>query len=286
MKTSVLIFLMLCVGAQAAEPTAVITGPETAKTGDLIVLDSSKSTAATTRKWTVWPELTGTQSQIDENMERWAAVLREHGATVIMPSEPEDGSSISIEGDSKCVIASYPGVYRVMLAVSNADGLSVAKWTVTVAPCTPPTPAPPNPVPPDPTPVPPTPVPPTPVPPTPVPPTPAPPSPDFGLTEASRQWLKTVPADLVASQRIGIAARFRLVGNRAVLGEFQTMKDAEAAIGQALVEAKNLAQFDPLAWKVFGESMNAAFKGLQAAGKMTTPKDYGYALLAIARGLE
>jgi hypothetical protein len=90
---------------------------------------------------------------------------------------------------------------------------------------------------------------------------------------------------LVKSQSEGLAIRFSAIGANAIGGTYPDMKSVEAAIGQSIIEAKNQAQFDQLAWKVFGENMNASFKVLQGTGRLSTAKDYGYALLEISKGL-
>lgn len=259
MKSATILAVILCCSvAFAADPIAVVTGKKLAKTGDLIVLDSKDSTPDTRRKWTVWPELTGTASQVNENLERWAASLREHGATVIMPSESDDSNSIAIEGDSKLVLASYPGTYRVMLAVSNADGLAVAKWTVTVSAASPPPDVPDPPEEPDP-----------------------PVVPSLGLTASVQGWLASVPAANLA-EKAALRAALTSTGNQAVAGKHSNLDAVKAAAGTAI---KN-SGIDLSAWKAFGQSMNAGFDGLIATGKIATAADYGRGLLEVAEGLK
>lgn len=260
---SLVCIALLSSSALAAEPIAVISGKKIAKTGDLIVLSSADSTPDTKRKWTVWPELAGTPSEVNESLERWAASLREHGATVIMPSESDDSNSISIEDDSKLVLASYPGTYRIMLAVSNADGLDVAKWTVTVSATTPPD-IPPPPPPPD----------------DDDPPLPPPPPASFGLKPSVAGWLASVPAANLP-QRQALRTALSAAGTKAANGDFATLSDAKAAAGTAIKDSG----IDLQAWRMFGTSMNAAFDGLIATGRIVTARDYGRAMLEIGEGL-
>lgn len=264
-------FLLLASFSFAAEPVAVVTGKKVAKTGDLIVLDSKDSTADTKRKWTVWPELKGTASQVNENLERWANALREHGATVVMPTESDDSLSIAIEGDNKLVLASYPGVYRVMLAVSNADGLAVAKWTVTVSTD--------QPVPPD-------------VPDDPPPdddPPPPPPPPGvanrYDLEQACRLWLVQIPNETL-SEKPAMRQVFATIGQGAVDGKYATAKDVETGLSKTLKDAGMNKLITTAAWNSWGKSASAAIVALQASGKIATPQDYGQALLEVAEGLK
>jgi len=137
----ILLALLVPSIAVAAPPRAIITGPTTAIPGELLTLDATSSENEPKHfKWSISPELRG-RKQL----------------------EPNGG---------KCVVATYPGVYVVTLAISNDDGIDTLTYQLTFpgeAPCPPPAP---KPVVPD------VPIPPVPVPtPTPNPPVPTPPGP-------------------------------------------------------------------------------------------------------------
>lgn len=266
------------------QPIAKVTGKTVAKTGDLIVLDSKDSTPADAhRKWTVWPDLTGSPSEVRENVQRLVEQIKalEPAAEVNLPTVDDgDGNSISIEGDGRLILASYPGVYRVMLAVSNPDGLAVAKWTVTVTattpkPCPPDSPDPDPPSDPDP-------------PTTPDPPV-TPPDPPFtnrfDLEQASRLWLVQIPNETLV-ERAAMQKIFRTIGQGAVDGLYGTMDEVQVGLGKTINDADAAKLLTKRAWDSWGKSASGAIVGLKAAGKVTTPQDYGQALLEIAAGLE
>lgn len=128
----------------AASPRAIITGPTTATPGEFLTLDATGSENEPKHfKWSISPELKGRKQ--------------------LLPSD----------GGGKCVVATYPGVYLITLAISNEDGIDTLTYQITIpgeAPCPPPSPVP---TPPQPLPIPPGPVP-TPTPLPPVPPVPVP----------------------------------------------------------------------------------------------------------------
>lgn len=265
---------LVCTIAAAAEPVAKITGKNVAKTGDLIVLSSAESTPETKRKWTVWPELIGSQAEVNENLERWAAALREHGATVVMPAQPDDSSSIAIEGDGRLILASYPGVYRVMLAVANSEGIGVAKWTVTVTRHVAPDPGPdpdpdPDPKPDDPDP----------------PPTPPGVTPRYELTVACKNWLVQIPNETL-SERPAMRQIFATIGRGAADGRYATVKEVESGLAATITDADKNKLLTKAAWNSWGKSASGAIVALQQAGEIKTPQDYGQALLEIAEGLK
>lgn len=122
--------------ASASPPRAIITGPTTATPGEFLTLDATGSENDPKHfKWSISPELRGRKQ--------------------LLPSD----------GGGKCVVATYPGVYLITLAISNDDGIDTLTYQITIpgdAPCPPPEPqpVPPQPVPPTPGPAPqPTPVP-------------------------------------------------------------------------------------------------------------------------------
>ncbi len=105
------------VAAQSEQslPRAIIQGPTQAVPGEMIILDASQSAGAERYRWTISPELRGRKQLLE------------------------------IDQGKRCQVASYGGRYVVTLAVSNASGIDLLTWELTIAgqpPCPPPEPAP------------------------------------------------------------------------------------------------------------------------------------------------
>jgi hypothetical protein len=109
---------------------------------------------------------------------------------------------------------------------------------------------------------------------------PAPPTAsEFGLTPKVSTWLDSVSdkADLVAvKEAINQAATMA-----SSPGKLKTLGEVEAVAGALLSTAiKNKT-----AWGVFGSNLNKELVQLQTDKKITTPADYGRALLEISKAL-
>lgn len=93
-------------------PAARIVGPSGGKSGNLLVLDATGS-------------------------------IGDHFAWEVFP-KANDGSLtfFAFEDGKKCCLTGVPGTYNVFLAVSNDQGISMIRWTVTVQPADPPKPDP------------------------------------------------------------------------------------------------------------------------------------------------
>ena len=97
------ILLLSATAAIAEAPLAIVTGPSGGVPGDLIVLDAGDSIA-------------------------------DHLAWAIIP-EPADGrqSMLIVDEGRKAIIASIPGQYTIILAVSNADGVAIRQHKISIS---------------------------------------------------------------------------------------------------------------------------------------------------------
>ena len=97
------ILLLSAPAAIAEAPLAIVTGPSGGVPGDLIVLDAGESIA-------------------------------DHLAWSIIP-EPADGrqSMLIVDEGRKAIIASIPGQYTIILAVSNADGVAIRQHKILIS---------------------------------------------------------------------------------------------------------------------------------------------------------
>jgi hypothetical protein len=282
----VLLWLAMAALASAGEPVAKINGKpdatKAAKQGDLIVLDSKDSTPDTKRKWVVWPELKGSASQIRESVEALAEQLKQldPDATIILSVEDNgDNGSISLEGDTKLVLASYPGIYRVMLAVADKEGgLAVARCTVTVTGVTSTPPTPPSDPPSQPPSNPPT---------TPDPPV-TPPGgfiSKYDLDTAAKLWLVQIPNEMI-KEKPAMHKIFAAIGRGAADGKYSSIKEIDTALGNTINDADKNKLLTKPAWNSWAKSCMAALTALMATGDVKTPQDYGQALLEVAEGLK
>jgi hypothetical protein len=97
------ILLLSATAAIAEAPLAIVTGPSGGVPGDLIVLDAGESVA-------------------------------DHLAWAMIP-EPADGrqSMLIVDEGRKAIIASIPGQYTIILAVSNADGVAIRQHKIAIS---------------------------------------------------------------------------------------------------------------------------------------------------------
>lgn len=113
------------------------------------------------------------------------------------------------------------------------------------------------------------------------PPTPIPPGGTpggYGLASQVPAWLATVPA---AARGDVPKIKEALATIAAAAPKFKSVADMQAALGVSLTSA----MANGSDWKTFGGQFNAAMVQLMAAGKITTPAEYGQALLEVKGAL-
>lgn len=142
MKLSRFALLTIFPLLSAAAPIAIIEGPASRKVGDTFILDAKKS-LGNYKKWKVKITLDSVLGDLKAYYQKNADELREQGYEVTAPEE-EAELFIAIEGETKLVLPTYPGLYEVTLAVSNADGIDLTEYVLRIGPL-PPAPAPPGP---------------------------------------------------------------------------------------------------------------------------------------------
>ena len=227
----------------AAPPRATVTGPSAGVPGDILVLDSSESIA-------------------------------DHFSWVVTPELPDGRPTIlALEGGRKCLVCSVPGVYTVVLAASNAEGVDQAKWTITVGPQPGPTP-PPGPDPP----------------PGPQPgpdPQPTPPEPDlpdgvYKLTRFARDLANSVVSPNRAVEAAALAGGFEGVAAAIAGGTLKTPQQ----IRLALLAANNAAVGESLKyWLAWGTAIGNRLGEMIESKQLAAPEDWVVALNEIALGL-
>lgn len=180
-------------------PVARIVGPSGGKSGNLLILDASSSTG-------------------------------EHYAWQVFPPAADGSLSyFDFEGGKKCCITGVPGVYQVFLAVSNTEGIDLARWTITVAGTDPqPDPGPgPGPQPdPDPDPEP-------------------EPQPDFTSETARRAYEEIKQTDFKPAELSLLIATLQTVANSAEKNSWsaqQILKEYQRAAGDIFAGATDAAQ--------------------------------------------
>jgi len=133
MSKSLTAFLLLSSLAWAEPPVPKIDGPTDRNPGALTFLDASGSAGAEKFAWLVDTSAVIVPKESSPDVSQTLAVLRDMGFEV---TEPEDDSeplwAVSEDG-KRLWLSSYPGVYVVTLGVSNADGISLLPWKVTVS---------------------------------------------------------------------------------------------------------------------------------------------------------
>ena len=234
--------------AITAAPVALITGRDTASTGALIALDG-KGSKGDFVAWHV--DLSGVTRPNGED----AARLREAAADLTrlgyQVTSPQGSDVFYAVRDKELFLASYTGVYRVTLAVSNAAGVDIDGHIVTVGQ----TPKPPTGDGPG----------------TPVP------VPGYGLAEKVPGWLASVPKSEAATQALlkktlGDIALLAESGDLRTIGEMNT---ASAAAIKAVVS-------NPLPWAAFGIGFVSELAQLTKSGKITSVEQYAAAFREIA----
>jgi hypothetical protein len=234
-----LLALVFSSATLAATPVATITGPTGGVAGDIIVLDASGS-GADHYKWTCIPQLTG-------------------GRQTILP----------IEGGQRVVVATVPGQYTIVLSVSNAEGLDVFVYVVTISGGSSPNPGPqPQPQP------------------GPNPPRPLFPDSPLGLSQAVYDAAKTVPN---YKQDVGkFANNFRgicsQIAAHTLTGKSQIMAAVKSTNNETAGSQERLEQWKP----IFGPAgaLPKQFTILAGSGKLTTDAHFIAAFTEIAIGLE
>lgn len=263
--------LLLCLAiatpASAAPPVPAITGPTTARTGDLIFLDASGSTA-THFDWLVDTSGVSIPTNGAESAQSMAEKLRKLGFKVEPPKNSAASATyLVLDGGKKLLLASYPGTWRVSLAVGNSEGVKQLPWTLVVAGNGP---LPPPPKPDDPKP-------------------PGPPPIKTDYSAEAKQWLATVP---VASRNIithkGLTVQKNLADTLNEVG-MQADRAGSIAAMDILLEIGIKAVFKPLGpkaadWAKFAASADAVLNDLKSKG--ATPSQYGAALISIAKGIQ
>jgi hypothetical protein len=199
-------------------PRAIIQGPTHAIPGEMVILDASQSEGADRFRWSISPELRGRKQLLE------------------------------IDGGKRVQVASYGGRYILTLAVSNAAGIDLLTWEITIQgqpPCPPPDPKPDDvrPLPDDIRPPPPPPPPPDdtkPVPPPPPPPPPPIPQGEFGIAPQVAALVALIPdpqraatAQTLAGKIEGLAAEIAA----GAVGDAQTVLNR---IGQGLRDVSPL----------------------------------------------
>lgn len=100
-------------------PVAVITGPTQGRPGQIVILDASKSENATGFVWHVETDASPPNDSLPPEGRRWASVLKSNGW-----KEPEGEKEplwLVSDDDKRVLLASYPGTYRITLAVGNVE---------------------------------------------------------------------------------------------------------------------------------------------------------------------
>jgi len=243
------------------EPTPVITGPTSVYTGAMIRLSAEKSDADH-YSWLVDTsdvELPpgGDPTKINEAIN----AVEARGFKVIRSEAGEENPTFSIQnGGRDLFLSSYPGTYRVFLAVS-IDGVGVAQtsWTVKVKECRGPPDEPDPPKPPEP------------------PDEPDPPTTGFGLAAKVPVWLTSVPQEH-RSNSAAIKESLSAVGKIAGTDILPTV----SGVKTALLASLTLSIKDKSAWAKFGQSLATELEKLQSAGTITTAKQFGEAILEVA----
>jgi hypothetical protein len=225
-----------------APPRAIILGPTSGQPGDLIELDGSTSLRAKNHLWDVQP------SAFSDGRETYR--INEAG--------------------SRCELASRPGVYEVLLVVSNDGGISIARWRVTIGnpapapqPPSPPGPGPSPDPPPGPGPQPPAP----PVPPQPTPPAPLPDGQFGGLPTQVYQWASAVQSVSRVREATALADVAKSIADRISNGQLKGPLEISKALSDANRTALGSAE---VAWKPVAVQIEARVEQLWRAGKLNS----------------
>lgn len=234
----VLAWLLLSSVACAAPPTITITGATGAAPGSIYKLVAESA---------------------DATHFAWRVKARPKAGK---PPLPDTWKTHEVEGERGEVLRlSTPAgyVFGITVGASNADGLELAEYSVTIDPESPPEPDPgPNPGPhPE--------------------PEPEPDLPDgrFGISRDVREWTR----DLPATERALVGGVFTGLAAQIAAGVLST----PAKISAALVEAMEVV---PQArWTPFGRQLEEAIGGFQRADQLRSPDAWATLFREIALGL-
>lgn len=249
-------FLFLQAMAFADPPVAKVQGPNSASPGDIVILDASASNAKH-YSWLV--DASGVDVPTGRNGDVGSLVqkLESLGFKVERPATDNGPNThLMIDGGKKLLLASYPGVWRISLAVSDDSGVSQIPWTVTVGGSPPPKPKPDDPD---------------------VPP----PDPPADLTADAKRWLATVPADALSAKK-SLRESLRSIGMKG--GEIGSIVAIDALLTNNVTAALQPLGNKAGGWESFFQSADAALENVKAKGG--GPAEYGAALVQIAKALE
>jgi hypothetical protein len=260
-KFPAFVVTLLCVtSAIAAQPTAVIRGPEAIETGDILIFDGGQSGGKPTHfDWELSPKIPN-RNQIRRSGE----------------------GDLEHQSCSEILVAPIPGRYLLRLTVSNADGSSTVFRNVVIpGSATPdmpkPLPTPPNPQPaPQPNPM-----------PGPDPqPAPQPPAvpvfPDgrFGAAKATYDAAMKVASPTRASEAKSLSRALGVISAEIAAGTQTDMQSVVGAVGSALD-----ANTTP-AWASARDQLSTMLERLYLAGKLTSAGDLGDLLREACTGLD
>lgn len=248
-------FLLLCPAAFAEKPTPKIDGPTEVHSGALVTLDAGGSTGAEAWGWLVDTSRVQVPGEKTPDVSRQVSELRSLGFTVDGPQQDVVPLYEVEDGGKRLRLSSYPGVYRVTLGVSNADGLAMSEWTVTVGGAKP------------------------------KPDDPKPPPPDvepqipgkFGLGIKSWRAAQQVKSANRPDEAKTLAAALFV---SAVEADGQAMIDKFASTMKTQFTASQKTAWEP--WRA---SYLAELTALQTAGKLSTTADWMAAFSEMALGL-
>lgn len=119
--------------ALAAPPEPKIAGPTKATPGAIVILDASES-VADHFDWLI----DDSGVQVPDNdataaFEAAAEALRQAGFRVTGPKSDRPPTHVMLDNGKRVLLASYPGTYRISLAVGNAEGVRQLPWQVIIA---------------------------------------------------------------------------------------------------------------------------------------------------------
>ncbi|TWU12848.1 hypothetical protein CA54_16740 [Symmachiella macrocystis] len=234
LSLSVVLFGWVMMRAESV--SAVIVGPTEGSAGDILILDASGS-VGDCFAWQVSPELPGEMPTIE-----------------------------IVDGGRRCVVCSVTGRYTVFLAVSNAAGVSLARWTVDVLDDTGP------------------PVPPGPSPPVPVPPSPPGPAPDrFGIARVAYDAAQLVQSPNRAAESAAIASGLEGVAAAIAAGTLR----GDQEILDAVLSSNNqaLGASVPL-WVGWGQTIGERLRTIYMSGMLKGPGDWAALALEVAGGMK
>lgn len=243
---------LLLLMAIADAPVAKIEGPDHGRPGDIIILSASE---ADHTSWAV--DASEVQVPVEDAaaaLMATAEVLRKAGFSVEAPDTDAPPVYLELDGGKRLLLASYPGVYRLNLAVSNADGVSQCAAKVTITGKVDPPKPPPKP---DVDPV--------------IPPG------KFGLGQKMYRAAMLVQSANRPAEAKQIAAALLM---SAVAADGQAMIDAFATTMKTKFTADQKA-----AWEPWRQSYLAELSSLQQANKLVNKSDWVTAFGEMAVGL-